>query len=220
MPRLRFTVSMSLDGFIAGPEQSPKNPLGVGGMALHQWAFELAAWRRPHGLEGGVVNESSAVMEESTRGVGAWIMGRNMFGGHPGAWKNPPWNGWWRDRAPFHGPVFVVTHHARDPLTLADGTTFHFVTEGADAALDRARAAAGGKDVRLGGGANVARLFLRAGLIDDMTISVVPILLGSGERLFEDVGDEPGGLRHTETVAAPGVVHFRFAREAANRPGS
>jgi len=220
MPRLRFTVSMSLDGYIAGPDQSPRRPLGVGGEALHQWAFELAAWRRPHGLDGGVVNESSGVMDDSLRNVGAWIMGRNMFGGHPGPWKNPPWNGWWKDRAPFHCPVFVVTHHAREPLTLADGTAFHFVTEGADAAFDRAHAAAVGKDIRLGGGANIAQQFLRAGLIDEMTLSVVPILLGAGERLFDNVGHEPGGLRHVETVPAPGVTHFRFVRDPASRPAT
>src|SRR3954463_14899189 len=153
MSKLRLTISMSLDGYVAGPDQSVENPLGVGGMRLHEWAFELESWRAPHGLEGGEVNESSAVVEEGLANVGATIMGRNMFGGHPGGWDaDAPWTGWWGDDPPFHHPVFVLTHQAREPLPCEGGTTFTFVTDGIVSALEQARQAAGGKDVSLAGG--------------------------------------------------------------------
>lgn len=212
MSRLRFRISMSLDGFIAGPDQSVANPIGVGGMRLHEWAFPLAAWRAPHGLQGGEVNESTRVVEESLANIGATVMGRNMFGGHPGPWdaKNL-WNGWWGANPPFHHPVFVLTHYARRPLALEGGTTFFFVTEGIRAALEQAKRAAGGKDVSLAGGAKAAQQYLAAGLVDEMDIALVPILLGRGERLFENVGDDLHGLQHVRTIAAPGVVHLRFA---------
>ena len=212
MPRLRFRISMSLDGFVAGPHQSEENPLGVGGMRLHEWVFPLAAFRRMHGLEGGEVNESSAVIEEAFVGVGASVMGRNMFGGQPGPWNaTKPWNGWWGANPPFHHPVFVLTHHPRAPLVLEGGTSFTFVTEGIEAALDQARRAAGGKDVSLGGGANAARQYLIAGLVDEMQISLVPTLLGSGERLFDGVGDLHG-LRLVRTIATPTVTHLKLVR--------
>jgi dihydrofolate reductase len=204
---------MSLDGFVAGPEQSVENPLGIGGEGLHEWVVSLAEWREPHGLPGGEVNESSKVVEESQAGIGATIMGRNMFGGHPGPWDpEDPWSGWWGDDPPFHHPVFVLTHHERKPLALEGGTTFTFVTEGIEAALDQARRAAGGKDVALAGGANVAQQFLRAGLVDEMELHLVPILLGGGERLFESVGTDLHGLELTRTVATPRVVHLKFER--------
>ncbi|HEU4464551.1 MAG TPA: dihydrofolate reductase family protein, partial [Gemmatimonadota bacterium] len=197
----------------AGPRQSVDEPLGVGGENLHTWVFTLAAWRRMHGMEGGDTGPSNAVVEESQQNVGATIMGRNMFGGHPGPWDpNDPWNGWWGDDPPFRHPVFVLTHHARDPLALEGGTTFVFVTEGIEAALQKAREAAGGKDVMLGGGADVAQQYLRAGLVDEMEIHLVPILLGSGERLFEGTGTGLHDLELVRTVAAPGVTHFKFAR--------
>ncbi|MGH7566139.1 MAG: dihydrofolate reductase family protein [Gemmatimonadota bacterium] len=219
MSLLRFRISMSLDGFIAGPNQSVDNPLGIGGEGLHDWVISLAAWRAPHGLPGGEVNESSKVVEEEQAGIGATIMGRNMFGGHPGPWKpNDPWNGWWGDDPPFHHPVFVLTHHARDPLELEGGTTFTFVTRGIEAALEQARQAAGGKDVALGGGADVADQYLRAGLVDEMEIHLVPILLGSGERLFEGTGTDLHGLELVRTVATPKVAHLKFARHS--RPDS
>jgi dihydrofolate reductase len=203
---------MSLDGYTAGPKQSREDPLGIGGTRLHDWAFPLAAWRAPHGLEGGEVNESTAVMEESLANVGATIMGRNMFGGHPGPWDAAePWNGWWGTNPPFHHPVFVVTHHVRSPLQLEGGTTFTFVTDGIEAALELARSAARGRHVALAGGANAAQQYLREGLVDDMEIHLVPIFLGSGERLFEGVGDL-SELRHARTVAAPGVTHLKFIR--------
>jgi dihydrofolate reductase len=210
---LRFRISMSLDGFVAGPDQSVDNPLGIGGEGLHDWVVSLAAWRAPHGLTGGEVNERSKVVEEEQAGIGATIMGRNMFGGHPGPWnRNDPWNGWWGDDPPFHHPVFVITHHARDPLILEGGTTFTFVTDGIESALEKARVAAGGKDVALAGGADVAGQYLRAGLVDEMDIHLVPVLLGGGERLFEETGTDLHGLELVRTVAAPAVTHLKFAR--------
>jgi dihydrofolate reductase len=211
--KLRFRISMSLDGFVAGPNQSVDNPLGIGGMRLHQWAFPLAAWRAMHGLEGGEINESAKVVEESLAGIGASVMGRNMFGGHPGRWDaDSPWNGWWGVDPPFHHPVFVLTHHGRARLELEGGTTFTFVTGGIEAALELARRAANGMDVSLAGGASAAQQYLAAGLVDEMEINVVPTLLGSGERLFEGVGDDLHGLDLVRTVATPNVTHLKFAR--------
>ena len=213
MSKLRLKISMSLDGFVAGPDQSIENPLGVGGESLHEWAFPLAAFREPHGMEGGEVNESSAVLEESLRNIGATIMGRNMFGGHPGSWDTEnPWNGWWGNNPPFHHPVFVLTHYPREPLVMDGGTTFTFVTDGIESALQQARRAAGGKDVTLAGGAKAAQQYLAAGLVDEMEIHLVPILLGGGERLFEGVGDDLHGLELVRTVAAPKVTHLKLAR--------
>lgn len=213
MSMLRLIISMSLDGFVAGPNQSVENPLGIGGGRLHEWAFQLAAFRSVHGLEGGEINASTPVVAEYTANGGATIMGRNMFGGHPGPW-NPknPWNGWWGLNPPFHHQVFVVTHHLRDPLQLGGGTTFNFVTKGIEEALRQAVIAAGDKDVTLGGGANTARQYLMAGLVDEMDINVVPILLGRGERLFESAGDNLHGLELVRTVAAPKVTHLKFVK--------
>ena len=212
MQKLRFRISMSLDGFTAGPEQSRKNPLGIGGEGLHEWVVALAAWREPHGLEGGEVNESSRILEEELANIGATIMGRNMFGGHPGPWSSTqPWNGWWGDNPPFHHPVFVLTHHSRPPLALDGGTTFTFVTDGIASALELARSSAGGRDVALAGGADVARQYLSAGLVDEMEIHLVPTLLGKGERPFEGI-DDLHGLRLVRTVAAADVTHLKFVR--------
>ena len=204
---------MSLDGFVAGPRQSIDNPLGIGGERLHDWAVELDAWRQAHGKTGGETNESSRVMEESIANIGATIMGRNMFGGHPGPWNaDAPWNGWWGKNPPFHHPVFVLTHHAREPLVPEGGTTFTFVTDGIESALAQARGAARDKDISLAGGASACQQYLAADLVDEMEISLVPILLGSGERLFDGVGDDLHGLQHARTVAAPKVVHLKFVR--------
>ncbi len=212
MSKLRLKISMSLDGFVAGPNQSVSNPLGEGGMQLHEWVVPLTAWREVHGLPGGEVNASSQVVEESVAHIGATVMGRNMFGGHPGPWDGEkPWNGWWGDNPPFHHPVFVLTHHAREPLALDGGTTFYFVTDGIEAALEQARRAAGGRDVSLAGGARAAQQYLEAGLVDEMEIHLVPVLLGGGERLLEGV-DDLHGLELVRTVAAPGVVHLKFVR--------
>ena len=213
MSKLRFKISMSLDGFVAGPSQSVDNPLGIGGGRLHEWAFQLAVFRALLGLEGGVVNESTPVVEESLANIGATVMGRNMFGGHPGPWDGEaPWSGWWGVNPPFHHPVFVLTHYAREPLELEGGTTFTFVTAGVETALEQARRAAGGADVSLAGGARAAQQYLAAGLVDEMEINVVPTLLGSGERLFDGVGDNLHGLDLVRTVAAPTVTHLKFVR--------
>lgn len=204
---------MSFDGFVAGPNQSVENPLGIGGMRLHEWAFALAIFRNQHGMKGGEVNESTRVVEESLANIGATIMGRNMFGGHPGPWDpGKPWNGWWGPNPPYHHPVFVLTHYPREPLILEGGTIFTFVTNGIEAALEQARRAAGGKDITLAGGARAAQQYLVAGLVDEMEISIAPTLLGSGERLFEGVGDNLHGLELVRTVAAPNVTHLRFSR--------
>ena len=213
MSKLRFTISMSLDGFVAGPNQSIKDPLGVGGEGLHEWVVALASWRGRHGLEGGEVNESSAVVEESTANIGATIMGRNMFGGHPGPWKpTAPWAGWWGKNPPFHHPVFVLTHYPREPLVTEGGTTFTFVTDGIESALDQARRAAGSKDITLAGGAKAAQQYLAAGLVDEMELHQVPMLLGGGERLFDGIGADLHGLELVRTVATPRVTHLKFAR--------
>jgi dihydrofolate reductase len=204
---------MSLDGFVAGPHQSVDNPLGVGGMRLHEWVFPLRFWREMQGQSGGEVNDSNRVIEESSANIGATIMGRHMFGGPPGPWAvTDPWNGWWGNNPPFHHPVFVLTHHPRAPLRLEGGTTFHFVTDGTRSALEHAEHAAHDKDVSLAGGAKAARDFLNAGLVDEMLISLVPILLGDGERLFDGVGGDLHGLELAKTVATPNVTHLKFAR--------
>jgi dihydrofolate reductase len=215
MSKLRLKISMSLDGFVAGPQQSVKEPLGVGGESLHEWIFGLRYWRAMHGQEGGITDESNAIVEEETENIGATIMGRNMFGGHPGAWAtDKPWIGWWGENPPYHHPVFVLTHHPRKPLTLEGGTTFHFVTEGIETALAQARRAAGGKDISLAGGARAASQYLAAGHVDEMYLHVVPMLLGTGERLFEGAGDDLHGMQLIQTVATPKVVHLKFARSA------
>jgi dihydrofolate reductase len=207
--KFRFQISMSLDGFVAGPNQSEENPLGLGGEDLHEWVVKLEAWRRQHGLEGGEVNASSAVIEEVQTNVGATVMGRNMFGGGPGPWdKDDPWNGWWGDNPPFHTPVFVLTHHPREPLEMKGGTTFYFVTDGIESALEQARQAAGANDVMIGGGASVVQQYLAAGFVDEFELHVVPILLGDGERLLEKVGDLK--LEQVRAVDAPGVTHIRY----------
>ena len=209
--KLRLQISISVDGHVAGPNQSEKDPLGEGGDRLHEWAYKLDAWNAEHGRDEGERNASSEVVEASTENIGAVIMGRNMFGGGPGPWpEDPPWKGWWGDDPPFHVPVFVLTHHERDPLEMEGGTTFHFVTDGIESALEQAKAAAGGEDVRLGGGAEVAQQYLRAGLIDEMQLNVVPILLGGGERLFEGLGGDEVKLELDRVVDAPGVTHLRY----------
>jgi dihydrofolate reductase len=182
MAKIRFSVSVSLDGYMAGPAQSEENPLGVGGMELHRWLFDLEAWRASHGEVGGRVDASTRVADELEGGFGSVVMGRNMFGPTRGDWGEHPWNGWWGDNPPYHTPVFVLTHHPRESLELDGGTTFHFITDGAETALSQARAAAGGGDVLIAGGASVIRQSLAAGVIDEFWLSVVPVLLGSGER--------------------------------------
>jgi dihydrofolate reductase len=210
MSKLKLNIAMSLDGFVAGPNQSEDDPLGVGGGQLHQWLFPLAAFRETHGTDGGEVNASTPVVEGWFEDVGATVMGRNMFGGGPGPWGEDPWTGWWGEDPPYHHPVFVLTHHPREPLPMEGGTTFHFVTEGIESALDRAKEAAGGKDVVLGGGARVAQQYLAAGLLDEMQISVVPVLLRGGARLLDDLGDAEVNLEQVRAVEAPGVTHIAY----------
>jgi dihydrofolate reductase len=209
MGKLRVNITMSLDGYVAGPDQSETNPLGIGGMQLHQWLVPLEAFRESHGEAGGEVNASTPIAEGILAGAGATIMGRNMFGGGPGPSGEDPWNGYWGDEPPYHHPVFVLTRHPREPLEL-QGTTFYFVTEGIESALEQARAAAGEKDVSLGGGASVVQQYLAAGLLDEMLISIVPVFLGGGARLFDNLGDSLPRLEQVQTVEAPGVTHIRY----------
>jgi dihydrofolate reductase len=201
---------MSIDGFVAGPNQSREHGLGEGGEALHDWIVPLEAWRRAHGLEGGDVNASTPVVEELEQGFGAVVMGRNMFGPVRGPWGDDAWRGWWGDEPPFRAPVFVLTHHAREPLELRGGTTFHFVTDGIESALERARDAANGSDVSIAGGASTIQQYLAAGLIDVLLLSVVPLVLGSGARLFDNLGAHPPQLEQVEAIDAPGVTHLRY----------
>jgi dihydrofolate reductase len=208
--RLRCQISVSLDGFVAGPNPSEEHPLGEGGERLHEWVVRLAAWRETHGREGGETNASSAVIEEALDNVGATVMGRNMFGGGPGPWGEQPWNGWWGDEPPFRTPVFVLTHHEREPLEMKGGTTFTFVTDGIESALAQAREAARGKDVSLGGGAGVIQQYLAAGLLDELQLSVVPVLLGGGTRLFENLAGAGVGFEQVRVIEAPGVTHLRY----------
>ena len=213
MSKLKLDISVSLDGFVAGPNASLEEALGEGGERLHEWAYGLKAFREPHGLPGGETNVDSEVIEESLVGTGATVMGRRMFSGGEGAWEDDPnADAWWGDDPPFHHPVFVLTRHAREPLAKRGGTTFTFVTEGIEAALEQARAAARGGDVRVGGGADVARQYLGAGLLDEMYLHVVPLLLGDGVRLFDgDLADAPVGLECTRVIESPtGVVHLRY----------
>jgi dihydrofolate reductase len=202
MSAVRYRVSVSLDGFAAGPEQSFEHPLGVRGRLLHEWMRE---------------SDSSNRIEHEGRTTGALIMGRNMFGGGPGPWveKPEPWNGWWGADPPFHVPVFVLTHHPRPPLRMAGGTSFTFVHDGIDAALELARAAAGEGDIAIGGGATIATQYLAAGLVDEVEISLVPILLGGGVRVFDDPSLAGLRLEQTCVVEAPGVTHLRYRVLAA-----
>ena len=209
MGTFRFQIAVSIDGYVAGPHQSVENPLGVGGMDLHRRLFDLEVWRASEGEEGGAVNASTAVMEEAQANIGAVVMGRNMFGGGPGPWKeDPPWKGWWGDDPPYHVPVFVLTNHPREPLEMEGGTTFFFVTDGILSALDQAQRVAGDKDVLLGGGASVIQQYLAAGSIDEFWLHVVPIALGDGERLLENVGDLK--LEQERAVEAPAVTHIKY----------
>jgi len=210
MSRLKLQISVSLDGFVAGPNPSEEHPLGERGEELHEWVLKLAAWRKPHGREGGEVNASTSIFEEAVANVGATIMGRGMFGGGPGPWDDDPWQGWWGEEPPFHQPVFVLTNHEREPLAL-EGTTFTFVTDGIETALAQAKEAAGGKDVAIGGGAATVQQYLAAGLVDEMLLNVVPVLLGNGTRLLENLGDVAEiGLEQVRVVEAPGVAHLLY----------
>jgi dihydrofolate reductase len=211
MSKLRVHISISLDGFVAGPNQSAENPLGECGERLHDWVVPLAAWRKPHGLQRGRVDASTRIFEDALENVGAGVMGRNMFGPvHGGAWGDEPWMGWWGETPPFRSPVFILTHYARQLVEMKGGTTFHFVTDGIEVALEQARQAAGGKDVMLWGGASVAQQYLAAGLLDEIELHVVPVLLGDGARLLDNLGDAEVRLEQLRTVEAPGVTHLKY----------
>jgi dihydrofolate reductase len=212
MAKLTLDISMSLDGFIAGPNQTLEQPLGDWGEGLHEWAFAVKSWRERHGLIGGESNRDSEVVEESIRSTGATVMGRRMFSGGQGPWEDDPnADGWWGGDPPFGHPVFILTHHAREPVTKKGGTTFTFVTDGIEAALEQARGAAGDREVAVGGGANVVQQYLRAELLDELQLHVVPVLLGDGVRLFEDhLGTGPRRLERTRVVESPAVTHLRY----------
>ena len=211
MARLTLDITMSLDGFIAGPKQSLEQPLGEGGERLHEWLVRLASFRERHGLSGGETNGDTEVVEESLRGTGAVVMGRRMFSGGEGSWEGDPRaDGWWGDEPPFHAPVFVVTHHARETVVKQGGTAFNFVTDGIEAALEQARAAAGDKDVAVAGGASVVQQYLKAGLLDELQIHVVPLLLGGGVRLFDQLGSKQVELECTRVIQSPAVTHLKY----------
>jgi len=211
MARLRCDISMSLDGFVAGPNPSLEKPLGEGGDLLHEWAFAAVSWREQHGLEGGEKSADSKVIEESIAATGAVVMGRRMFSGGEGPWEDDPRaDGWWGDEPPFHVPVFVLTQHARETKDMEGGTSFTFVTDGIEAALEQARAAAGEKDVLLAGGATVVQQYLKAGLLDEIQIHLAPVLLGDGASLFNRLGIDAVGLETTRVIASPSVTHLKL----------
>jgi dihydrofolate reductase len=210
MSKLRCHISISLDGYVAGPNQSEENPLGEGGERLHDWVVALAGWREAHDKDGGEVNESTRVFDEATENIGAAVMGRNMFGPIGGGAWDEQWTGWWGDEPPYHYPVFVVTHYPRDPVEMKGGTTYHFVTDGIESALAQAREAAGGKDVMVWGGADVVNQYLAAGLLDELELHVVPVLLGGGARLLDNLGDAELQLEQVRAVEAPAVTHLKY----------
>ncbi len=219
MPKLRVhNLAMSVDGYVAGPGQSLDDPLGVGGLGLHDWAFATRSGRQVHGMAGGDEGIDDDFVKQGDAGIGATIMGRNMFGPVRGDWGSEEWTGWWGDNPPFHHPVFVLTHHPRPSIKLEGGTTFHFIAHGIEAALERAYEAADGADVRIGGGAATVQQYLRAGLIDEMHVVIVPTLLGGGARLFDNLDGGPKGYASAEIVGSPsGVAHVRLARTRAER---
>jgi dihydrofolate reductase len=214
MPKVRVhNLSISFDGYAAGPDQSVDDPLGLSGSRLHEWVFATRFGRRMQGMDGGDEGLDDRFLAQGDAGIGATIMGRNMFGPIRGPWNdNEHWMGWWGDDPPYHHPVFVLTHHPRAPITMQGGTTFHFVDGGIGAALERALDAAGGSDVRVGGGAATIQQYLRAGLIDEMHLVIVPVLLGSGERLFDHLDGGPVRYECVELVSSPSVTHARFVR--------
>lgn len=206
--------SFSLDGYGAGPDQSLDNPLGKGGMALHQWAFATKTFRTMFGQDGGATGIDDDFARRSFENIGAWILGRNMFGPVRGPWPDESWKGWWGDIPPYHVPVFVLTHHARAPLVMDGGTTFHFVTDSIESVLDQAKRAAKGKDVRLGGGVATIKQYLRAGLIDEMHLVMSPVFMGTGENLFAGLDLPALGYACTDRVSTPAATHLIVTRQA------
>lgn len=204
---------VSLDGYGAGLNQSIENPLGEGGETLTEWAFATRTFREMFGMQGGSTGVDDKFAARGNANLGAWIVGRNMFGPIRGAWPDENWKGWWGHNPPYHVPVFVLTHHPRESFTMDGGTTFHFVTDGVEAALQRARLAADGRDVRIGGGVATVQEYLRAGLVDEIHLAIVPALLGSGERLFADIDLPKLGYRCTEHVPTVGATHVVFTKQ-------
>jgi len=207
MSNVTCQISVSLDGYVAGPNQGLENPLGEGGERLHEWVIRTEGWRAGHGMQGGERSVDSEVAAKLPVNNGAYVMGRNMFSAGRGEWDQS-WRGWWGEDPPFHTPVYVLTHHAREPLAMEGGTTFHFVTDGIDSALEQARAAAGDRDVAIAGGASTVNQYLAAGLLDELYLHIVPIALGGGERLLVDVGDPQ--LEPVEVIPSPAVTHVRY----------
>jgi dihydrofolate reductase len=221
MSKLRVNCfAVSLDGFGAGPNQDVNNPLGVGGIALHQWFFPTKAFRAMHAQEGGTTGVDNDVATQGMTGIGAWILGRNMFGPIRGAWTDDTWKGWWGENPPYHTPVFVLTHHPRQSIQMAGGTTFHFVTDGIERALQRAREAAGGLDVRLGGGPATIRQYLLAGLIDHLHLAISPVLLGSGESLLPGINLPKLGYHVSKHITSPSALHVILEKRADEPPGA
>ncbi len=210
MPQVKFDITITLDGYVAGPNQSVENPLGEGADGIHEWALKTRAFAEIHGRQGGETGANDDVLRESFENVGAHLMGRNMFGGGPGPWGDDAWRGWWGDEPPFRTPVFVLTHHEREPLAMDGGTTFHFVTDGIESALEQATEAAGGRDVHISGGARTAQQYLAAGLIDEMELHVVPQLLGGGERLLDNLDGAGIRLEQVRAIEAPDVTHLKY----------
>lgn len=218
MAKLRVhNFAISIDGYGAGPDQDADNPIGVGGLSLHEWVFVTRAWHKRQNTEGGEEGIDDKFIEEGDAGIGATIMGRNMFGPIRGPWTDRSWRGWWGEDPPYHHDVFVLTHHPQPPITMEGGTTFHFVADGIESALERAFEAADGDDVRLGGGAGTIQQYLRAGLVDEMHVAIVPILLGSGERLFDNLDGGPAHYECVEFVNSGAVAHARFVRRTPDR---
>jgi dihydrofolate reductase len=217
MPRLRVHgFSVSIDGYGAGPDQSLENPLGIGGMGLHEWAFATRTFRQMFGQDGGSTGIDDTLAARGFENIGAWILGRHMFGPVRGDWPDDEWKGWWGDNPPYRCPVFVLTHHPRAPIAMAGGTVFHFVTDGIHAALKRAVEAAGSKDIRIGGGVDTIRQYLRAGVVDEMHLALSPVLLGSGENLFAGLDLPKLGFRRSEHVVTPLATHVVFVKQAVS----
>jgi dihydrofolate reductase len=211
MGKVKFDVSMSLDGFLAGPNPRFEEPLGDGGEHVHEWMFQTAGWREAHGGDSeGEAGRDDEIVRESTENTGAYVMGRQMFGGGDGDWGDGSWKGWWGDDPPYHVPVFVLTHHPREPVPMEGGTTFHFVTDGHESALEQARAAAGDGDVQIAGGASVVQQYLKAGVVDEFQVHVAPMFLGGGVRLFDGLGNDEIKLEVVRAVESPLVTHVKY----------
>lgn len=215
MSKLRVhNFSISIDGYGAGPDQTLENPLGVGGESLHDWLVATRTFQQTYGNEGGTTGQDDEFVARGFHNIGAWILGRNMFGPIRGSWPDDSWKGWWGDTPPYHVPVFVLTNHRRESVAMDGGTIFHFITDGIHAALERAREAAGGQDIRLGGGTSTIRQYLQARLIDEVHIAISPIMLGSGEHLFSDLDTLELGYDCTEYVTTAAAMHFVLTKRS------